>query len=76
VEFDRAVELVMSVQLSAEVKLERSVLFIRVGSWLAGNRQVVVVVALTPDESYVGSVRLVVYALAVSFEIAAGSVVL
>jgi hypothetical protein len=52
--------------------LERSVLFIRIGSWLAGIRQVVVV-TLTPDVTYVGSVRLVVYAPAVSFEIVAGS---
>jgi hypothetical protein len=56
--------------------LERSVLFISVGSWLAENRHVVVVVVLTSDESYVGSVRLVVYAPAVSFGIVAGSVVL
>ncbi len=56
--------------------LERSVLFIRVGSMLAGIRQVVVVVVLTPDvtsEIDVGSVRLVVFAPAVTFEIVEGS---
>jgi len=70
VEFDRVVELVMSVQLKIEGMLERYVLFIRVGSWLAGIRQVVVV-ALMPD---VGSVRLAVYAPEVSFEMVAGSI--
>jgi hypothetical protein len=77
VEFDISVELVISVQLKIEVMLERSVLFMSVGNWLAGIRQVVVVV-LTPDvtfEMYVESVRLVLYAPAVTLEITDESVV-
>lgn len=55
--------------------LERSVLFMRVAIWLAGIRQVVVVVVLTPDvmfEMDVGSVILL-NAPAVTFEIVEGS---
>lgn len=77
VEFDTVVELVGSVQLKSEVMLERSVLFIRAEIWLAGIRQVVVVVVLTPDvrfERDVASVRLVLFAPAVTFEIIEGSV--
>jgi hypothetical protein len=77
VEFDRVVELFMSVQLYIEVMLEKSVLFMSVENWLAGIRQVVVVVVLMPDvtfEMYVVSVRLALYAPAVTFETAEGSV--
>jgi len=76
VEFDRVVELLVSVQLKIEVMLERSVLFKSVESWLAGIRQVVVVVS-TPDvtfETFVASVRLALDAPAVTFEIAEESV--
>lgn len=60
-----------------ETILERSVLFIRVWSLLAGIRQVVVVVVLTPDVTFemdVGSVRLAVFPSAVMFEIVGGSI--
>ena len=73
VEFESVVKSVMFMQLF-EVTLERSLLFIRVGSCLAGIIQEVVVVVLTPDMSYVGFVRLVVYVPEVSFEIVAGSI--
>jgi len=53
--------------------LERSVLFIRVGSWLAGITHVIVVVLATSDATFVVSVKLAVYAPEVSFEIVAGS---
>ena len=53
--------------------LERSVLFMRVGSWPAGITHVVVVVLPTSDATYVGNVILAVYAPDVSFEIVAGS---
>ena len=76
VEFDRVVELVMSVQLYIKVMLEKSVLFMSAESWLAGIKQVVVVVVLPPDvtfEMYVASVRLALSAPAVTFEMVEGS---
>ena len=77
VKFERAVRSVMYMQLNIEIMLEISVLFMSVGSWIAGIRQVVVVVVLTPDVTFEmseGSVRLALYAPAVTFEIAEESI--